>query len=88
MFARTAISVAVAAVVAPTLARNTTSVTAGLINGADGKAVANAAVTVFHVESGSVSLALRDAKGRYGVPGARVGGPFTVTMTMNGATSV
>ncbi len=88
IFARTAISVAVAAVVAPALAQNTTSIIAGQVNGADGKAVANAAVTVLHVESGSVSRALSDAQGRYRVSGVRVGGPFTVTVTKDGATSV
>jgi len=88
VFARTAISVAVAAVGAPALAQNTTSIIAGQVNGADGKAVANASVTVLHVESGSVSRAISDAQGRYRVTGVRVGGPFTVTVAKDGTTSV
>jgi len=86
-FARTAISVAVAAVVAPAMAQNTTSIIAGRVVGADGKAVANASVTVLHVESGSVNRVVSDTDGRYRASGLRVGGPFTVTVSKDGATS-
>ena len=45
-FTRSAIGLAIAAVVAPALAQNTTASVAGRVIGADGKPVAGATVTV------------------------------------------
>ena len=84
---RTALSIAVAIVVAaPALAQNTTSAVGGQITGADGKPVAAAAVSIRHLESGSISNAQTDANGRYSVRGLRTGGPYTITATAGGIT--
>ncbi len=85
-FARTAIGLAVAAVVAPALAQNTTASVAGRIVGADGKPVAGATVTVLHVDSRTASNLTTDAEGRYSARGLRVGGPYTVTVTKGSLT--
>ena len=84
-FSRTALSAAVAVVIAaPALAQNTTSAVGGQITGADGKPVAAATVSIRHLESGSVSNAVTDADGRYNVRGLRTGGPYTVVVTARG----
>ena len=86
-FTRTALSAAVAIVVAaPALAQNTTSAIGGQITGADGKGVAGVAVNIRHVESGSISNAVTDGDGRYSVRGLRAGGPYTITATARGVT--
>ncbi len=86
-FSRTALSAAVAIVIAaPALAQNTTSAVGGQITGADGKPVAAATVSIQHLESGSMSNAQTDAEGRYNVRGLRTGGPYTITATARGIT--
>ena len=80
-FTRSAIGLAIAAVVAPAMAQNTTASVTGRVVGADGKPVAGAAVTVLHVESRTTSNLTTDADGRYTARGLRVGGPYTVTVT-------
>ncbi|MBU6195929.1 MAG: carboxypeptidase regulatory-like domain-containing protein, partial [Burkholderiales bacterium] len=77
-FARSAIGLAIAAVVAPAIAQNTTASVGGRVVGADGKPVAGATVTVLHVESRTASNLTTDADGRYSARGLRVGGPYTV----------
>lgn len=86
MFSRTAVCIAVAAATAPVMAQNTTSAIGGRITAPDGKPVAGATVTLLHVASGSVNRATTDADGRYNARGLRVGGPYTVTVTKDGAT--
>lgn len=83
-FTRNAIGLAVAAVIAPAMAQNTTSSVAGRVLGADGKPVAGATVTVLHVESRTLSTLTTDADGRYSARGLRVGGPYTVTVAKGG----
>ena len=83
-FTRSAIGLAVAAVVAPAMAQNTTASVAGRVVGADGKPVAGATVVVVHVESRTASNLTTDADGRYGARGLRVGGPYTITVSKGG----
>jgi len=81
-FTRTALSVAVAMVVAaPVLAQNTTAAIGGRVVGADGSPVAGAAVSIVHKESGSINRLVTDAEGRYAARGLRVGGPYTITVS-------
>ncbi len=85
-FTRTALSAAVAIVVAaPALAQNTTSTVTGRIVDGAGKPVSGAAVTIVHNESGSVNRLTTDGEGRYWVRGLRVGGPYTITVIKGGA---
>ncbi len=84
-FSRTALSAAVAIVIAaPVLAQNTTSGIAGQVTDASGKPVAGASVSITHIESGSTSNATTDAEGRYSARGLRVGGPYTITVSQGG----
>jgi hypothetical protein len=86
-FSRSAVSAAVAIVIAaPVLAQNTTSAVGGRVVAADGKPVAGANVAILHVDSGSLTNATTDAEGRYLARGLRVGGPYTITVTKDGNT--
>ena len=82
------IVLAAALAVAPALvhAQTTTAAVGGKVTTADGRPVAGANVTVLHVESGSVSHAVSDSDGRYVARGLRAGGPYTVTISKDGAT--
>ncbi|MEH6458580.1 TonB-dependent receptor [Chitinimonas sp. JJ19] len=84
-FSRTAVSLAVAVLVAPALAQNTSSSVTGLVTGADGKPVAGAQVVIKHMESGSTATATSGADGRYVARGLRVGGPYTIVISKDGA---
>lgn len=88
MHALARIVLAAALAVAPALlhAQTTSAAVGGKVTAADGKPVAGAAVTVVHVESGSVSHAVSDSEGRYVARGLRAGGPYTVTVTKDGTT--
>lgn len=79
-----ALSLSIALAAAPSFAQNTTSAIGGRISATDGKPAAGAAVTIVHVESGSVSNVTTDAEGRYVARGLRSGGPYTITITKNG----
>ena len=70
---------------APAFAQSTSAGVGGLVTSPDGKPVAGAEVTITHVESGTVSRAVTDASGRYTARGLRVGGPYTITVTKEGA---
>ncbi len=84
-FSRTALSAAVAIVIAaPALAQNTTSGLAGQVTDASGVPIGGATVTIRHTESGSVNTVLTDAAGRYNVRGLRVGGPYTIIISKGG----
>ncbi|MGX4641645.1 TonB-dependent receptor domain-containing protein [Massilia sp. SYSU DXS3249] len=80
-----ALALSIALSAAPTFAQNTTSAIGGRVAGPDGKPVAGAQVQIRHAESGSVSTVTTDAEGRYVARGLRVGGPYTITMTKDGA---
>lgn len=80
-FSRTALSAAVAIVVAaPAFAQNTTAAMGGRVSGADGKPVAGATVSIVHRESGSTNTLVTDGEGRYAARGLRAGGPYTITV--------
>ena len=89
-FTRTVLSVAVAIVAglasAPLLAQNTTAALGGTVTGADGKPIAGAAVSILHLESGSVNNTITDAAGRYAARGLRTGGPYTISVSKAGVT--
>ena len=81
-FSRTALSAAVAIMVAaPAFAQNTTAAMGGRVTTADGKAVAGASVTIVHRESGSTNTLVTDSDGRYAARGLRAGGPYTITVS-------
>src|SRR3546814_3467966 len=69
---------------APAFAQSTSAGLNGLVTSADNQPVANAEVTITHVESGTVSRATTDDSGRYNARGLRVGGPYTITVTKAG----
>ena len=80
-FSKTALSAAVAIVVAaPAFAQNTTAAMGGRVTSADGKPVSGAAVSIVHSESGSTNTLVTDAEGRYAARGLRAGGPYTITV--------
>ncbi|MGA1272166.1 MAG: carboxypeptidase regulatory-like domain-containing protein, partial [Burkholderiaceae bacterium] len=85
-FLRSALALAVAAIIVPAAAQNTTAALAGRVNGADGKPVAGASVAIVHKESGATSVTTTDAEGRFSARGLRVGGPFLVTVSQGGRT--
>ncbi len=64
-------------------AQETTSSIQGLVT-SGGKPIANAAVQVTHVPSGTVATATTRGDGNFSVNGLRVGGPFTVVVTAPG----
>ncbi|WDS36035.1 TonB-dependent receptor [Pseudoxanthomonas sp.] len=69
---------------APAMAQSTSSGIAGTVLSSGGAPVADAEVTITHVESGTISRATTDAAGRYTARGLRVGGPYTVTINKPG----
>ena len=79
-----AMSLALSAV--PAFAQNTTSAVGGRITDPVGAPEAGAAISILHVESGTVSNVVTDAQGRYSARGLRTGGPYTITITKNGLT--
>lgn len=70
---------------APAFAQSTSAGVGGLVTDASGNPVAGAEITITHVESGTVSHAVSDASGRYSARGLRVGGPYTISATKEGA---
>lgn len=84
-FSRTALSAAIAIVVAaPALAQSTSSGIGGQVVSASGQPVAGAEVVITHVESGTVSRTTTDTSGRYTARGLRVGGPYTIVINKAG----
>src|SRR3546814_11202142 len=69
---------------APAFAQSTSAGLNGLVTSADNQPVANAEVTITHVESGTVSRATTDDSGRYNARGLRAGGPYTNTVPKAG----
>ena len=88
LFVRSALALAVAASLTPlAVAQNTSSSMGGLVQDGSGKPVAGASVVVTHMPSGTRSVAMTDATGRFLATGLRVGGPYTVTATKGGQTA-
>src|SRR5690606_20045869 len=69
---------------ATAFAQVTTSEIVGSVSDQAGAAVAGATVTAVHEPSGTRYSATTNSQGRYTLPGMRVGGPYTVTITSPG----
>lgn len=65
-------------------AQETTAQILGTVTSTDGKALANAKVTITHVPSGTRSSSTTNDAGRFGAGGVRVGGPFKVEVQAEG----
>ena len=69
----------------PALAQGvTTGAITGIVTNEQQQPVAGASVIAIHVPSGSVYEATTRGDGRYSIPGMRVGGPYSVTVTFSG----
>jgi len=64
----------------------TTGTIAGVVLNADKAPVPGAAVIAIHLPSGSSYEAKTRGDGRFTIPGVRVGGPYSVTVTFEGGT--
>lgn len=62
----------------------TTGSFSGKVTDVDGKTVAGADVTLIHVPTGTKYVTLSRADGSFNVPAARVGGPYTITVSFEG----
>jgi hypothetical protein len=71
----------------PAYAQETSSTISGTVTAA-GAPVANAAVTVLHVPSGTKTTAYTNASGAYTAAGLRAGGPYTVSVSASGYADV
>nr|MBA2302518.1 TonB-dependent receptor [Acidobacteriota bacterium] len=65
----------------------TTGALTGLVKDAQEKPVAGATVLALHVPSGTAYEGTTRADGRYNIPGMRVGGPYSVTVTRGATTT-
>lgn len=66
------------------VAQVTTSEIVGSVTDQAGAAVSGATITAVHVPSGTRYSAQSNSEGRFTLPGMRVGGPYTVTITSSG----
>ena len=80
--------VAVAAFAVGASAQVTSGSIAGRVTGSGGNPVAGVRVTATHVPSGTAYNALTRADGRYTIPSARVGAPYSVTFRAIGFAAV
>jgi Carboxypeptidase regulatory-like domain len=62
----------------------TTSRVTGTVTDDQHRPVPGATVTAVHVPSGTTYTAVTRTDGKFDIPGMRVGGPYTVTATLNG----
>ena len=60
----------------------TTATIVGLVRGTDGASLPGARIEAVHTPSGSRYGSAANAEGRFTLPNMRVGGPYTVTVTM------
>jgi len=83
--AAVALTTAFAAVVAtPAMAQQTTSEIRGRVTLADGSSVPGAVVTVTDTRTGASRVTTSDANGNFSARGLTVGGPYTVTTSLDG----
>jgi len=68
----------------PAFAQGTSSGVSGQVFSGLDQPLANAVVTITHIDSGTVNHAMTDAHGRYAAHGLRVGGPYTLTISKPG----
>jgi len=62
----------------------TTGAITGIVTNDQQQPVAGASVIAIHIPSGSVYEATTRGDGRFSIPGMRVGGPYSVTVTFSG----
>ena len=62
----------------------TTGTMTGLVNDAQGAVIPGASVTAVHVPSGTEYQAVTQEDGRFFIPAMRVGGPYKVTVALQG----
>ena len=55
----------------------------GLVTDSDGNPIVGATVTALHTPTGTLYTALSRQDGLYNIPAVRVGGPYTVTVSMD-----
>jgi hypothetical protein len=55
----------------------------GLVTDSDGNPIVGATITALHTPTGTVYTAVTRQDGLYNIPAVRVGGPYTVTVTMD-----
>ncbi|WP_266181067.1 TonB-dependent receptor [Dyella humicola] len=72
-------------VASPVLAQDTSSSISGRVLDASGQPIAGAAVQIVHAPTGTTKTTTTDASGRYAAQGLRVGGPFDVKVSKDGA---
>ena len=60
----------------------TTSAFNGLVTDSDGNPIVGATVTALHTPTGTVFTAVSRQDGRFNIPAVKVGGPYTVTVSM------
>ena len=75
---------ALLAIVPAAQAQVTTGNIAGTVLAADGSALPGVSVEVVHIPTGTRYSAVTDGNGRFVIPNVRVGGPYTVTSTLEG----
>ncbi len=66
----------------------TTSEMRGIVNGPDGMPLIGANVVAIHGPTGTTFGAATDLEGNYRIPGMKIGGPYTVTVTYTGYSEV
>ena len=76
------------AVTAPAIAQDTSSSISGRVLDASGQPVSGATVQIVHEPSGTTKVTTTDVDGRYSAQGLRVGGPFDVVVSKDGAAQV
>jgi hypothetical protein len=69
----------------PALAQDTSSSISGRVLDANGQPVAGVTVQIVHEPSGTTKVVTTDSNGRYAAQGLRVGGPFDVKASKDGA---
>jgi hypothetical protein len=62
----------------------TTSSIAGVVRDAQGLAIPGATIVAVHEPSGTKYETISLADGRYTIPGMRVGGPYSITASLEG----
>lgn len=60
----------------------TTAAFNGLVTDSDGNPIVGATVTALHTPTGTVYTAISRQDGHYNIPAVKVGGPYTVTVSM------
>ena len=82
LMSKLALGLVAALAAAPAFAQSTSAGVGGQVLSNAGQPVIGAEVVITHNESGTVSRATTDASGRYNARGLRVGGLYTITITI------